>query len=339
MAVTIKDVAQRCGMSISTVSKVFNGYSDISEETRNQVRRAAQEIGYHPNALARALQTNRSYNLGVLFVDESNSGLTHPFFAAVLNAFKQEAEARGYDITFINHNNGASAMTYLEHCTYRNVDGVCMACINFYSEEVRMLAGSGIPCVSIDHRFEGQPSVYSDNAAGIRLLVERAYALGHRRIVYLHGQRNSEVTEIRTRSFAESMRALGLPLDSRSLVESRYDDSAFVMEQLRALLSAPDRPTCILLPDDISYVGAQSAAMSLGLRMPDDISFAGFDGIRLTQTLRPYLTTVRQDSVELGRQAALRLIEAVEHPGAAPLETTLIPVTLLEGETLGKNPQ
>ena len=113
MSITIKDVAKRCGMSISTVSKVFNGYPDISEETRQQVMRLARDMGYQPNALARALKTNRSYNLGVLFVDDNTSGLMHPFFAAMLNAFKSEAEAKGYDITFINHKIGASDMTFL----------------------------------------------------------------------------------------------------------------------------------------------------------------------------------------------------------------------------------
>ena len=97
MSVTIKDVARNCGLSISTVSKVFNGYPDISEATRRQVTDAAKDIGYKPNALARALKTNRSYNLGVLCVDENTSGLLHPFFAAVLNAFKAEVESRGYD--------------------------------------------------------------------------------------------------------------------------------------------------------------------------------------------------------------------------------------------------
>ena len=116
MAITIKDVAKRCGMSISTVSKVFNGYPDISEATRRQVMESAREIGYKPNALARALKTNRSFNLGVLFVDDNISGLTHPFFAMVLNAFKAEAERHGYEITFINHNIGTMEMTYLEHC-------------------------------------------------------------------------------------------------------------------------------------------------------------------------------------------------------------------------------
>ena len=207
MAVTIKDVARNCGLSISTVSKVFNGYPDISEATRRQVTEAAREIGYKPNALARALKTNRSYNLGVLFVDDNVSGLTHPFFAAVLNAFKVEAEHQGYDITFINHNIGTMEMTYLEHCRYRNVDGVCLACVDFYSAEVSELVNSVIPCVTIDHIFDNHPCIISDNLNGIHMLVDHAVVLGHRRIAYIHGQRNSLVTETRIRSFLDAMQA------------------------------------------------------------------------------------------------------------------------------------
>ena len=136
MAVTIKELSKACGLSVSTVSKALNGYPDISEETRNQVRQTAQELGYHPNALARGLKMGRTFNLGVLFVDENNSGLTHHYFSAVLDSFKVEAERQGYDITFINHNIGREPMTYLEHCRYRNVDGVCLACVNFNSPEV-----------------------------------------------------------------------------------------------------------------------------------------------------------------------------------------------------------
>lgn len=132
MAITIKDVAARCGLSVSTVSKAFNHYCDISEHTREMVQRTAREMGYFPNAIARALKANRSYNLGVLFVDGSETGLTHDFFAAVLEGFKAEAERCGYDMTFINHHIGRTAMSYLEHCRYRNVDGICLACVDFH---------------------------------------------------------------------------------------------------------------------------------------------------------------------------------------------------------------
>ena len=336
MAVTIKDVARRCGMSISTVSKVFNGYPDISVETRESVLKVAREMAYQPNALARALKTNRSYNLGVLFVDENTSGLIHPFFASMLNAFKAEAEAHGYDITFINHKIGSSAMTYLEHCRYRNVDGVCLACVDFYSAEVAELVNSDIPSCTVDHLFDSRPCISSDNAAGIRMLLDYAVGRGHRRIAYIHGQRNSSVTETRITSFYRGMQALGLRVPDGYVREGRYDDADRTRTLATELLRRPDRPTCILLPDDASCFGALEAARALALRVPQDVSIAGFDGIRLTQLLNPPLTTVLQDSEGMGRHAALRLIDRVEHPITAPKELVTVPVSLVEGGTVAQ---
>ena len=325
-------------MSISTVSKVFNGYPDISEETRRQVMKLAREMGYQPNALARALKTNRSYNLGVLFVDENTSGLMHPFFAAMLNAFKAEAEAHGYDITFINHNIGATAMTYLEHCRYRNVDGVCLACVDFYSAEVAELVKGDIPCVTVDHTFENRPCVASDNASGIRMLVRRAVGLGHRRIAYIHGQRNSLVTETRIEGFCAELAAQGVAAPEDHVLEGRYDDVALTRNLILGLLKREDRPTCILLPDDASFFGAVEALRDTNLRLGEDVSLAGYDGIRLTQSLHPRLTTVFQDSEAMGREAARILIDRVEHPGTATVERVTIPVRLIEGETLAPCP-
>ena len=338
MSANIKDVARSCGLSISTVSKVFNSYPDISEATRRQVMESARRIGYRPNALARALKTNRSYNLGVLFVDENVSGLMHPFFAAVLNAFKAEAEKRGYDITFINHNIGTMDMTYLEHCRYRNVDGVCLACVDFYAPEVIELVNGDIPCVTIDHVFDGSSGIISDNLSGIGQLVDRAAALGHRRIAYLHGQRNSAVTEDRIKGFCEAMARHGLAVRDEYVVQSRYDDGESVRELLGRLMDLPERPTCVLLPDDASYFGALDCLRERGLSVPGDVSLAGYDGVRSVQAVRPRLTTIRQDSEAMGSQAALCLIDRIDHPTTAVSQLMLIPTTLIEGESLGRPP-
>ena len=139
MSVTIKELAEYCGLSMSAVSKALNGYSDISDSTRAAVLKAAKELDYHPNAHARALKSGRSYNLGVLFSDDSQSGLTHPFFSVVLEAFKKEAEDNGYDITFIGHRLGQSGVTYLDHCRSRELDGVCVANTDFEADEIQML--------------------------------------------------------------------------------------------------------------------------------------------------------------------------------------------------------
>ena len=179
---SLKDLAKECGVSVATVSKALNDQPDISPATRERVRAAAHRMGYLPNAAARSLKTNRTYNLGVLFVDERQSGLTHEYFSAVLDSFKVEAEKHGYDITFINHNISGKSMSYLEHCRYRNVDGVVIACVNFYEPQVVELVNSEVPVVTIDHVFNNRMAILSDNVFGLKALVRQAWACGHRRI-------------------------------------------------------------------------------------------------------------------------------------------------------------
>lgn len=160
MAVTIKELSARCGLSVSTVSKALNDYPDVSEETRKQVRAVADEMGYRANAIARSLKIGRTFNLGVLYSDDTESGFTHSYFSPVLQSFKQEAERRGYDITFITHNMGHSKMTYLEHCRYRNVDGVCIVCSHFDDSEVLQLVSSPLPLGHHRPRLQ-QQSLYT----------------------------------------------------------------------------------------------------------------------------------------------------------------------------------
>ena len=172
---SLKDLAKECGVSVATVSKALNDQPDISPATRERVRAAAHRMGYMPNAAARSLKTNRTYNLGVLFVDERQSGLTHEYFSAVLDSFKVEAEKHGYDITFINHNISGKSMSYLEHCRYRNVDGVVIACVNFYEPQVVELVNSEVPVVTIDHVFNNRMAILSDNVLGLRPPPHRLY--------------------------------------------------------------------------------------------------------------------------------------------------------------------
>ncbi len=332
--VTIRDLSAACGLSVSTVSKALNGYSDISDETRQAVIDAATRLGYFPNATARALKTNRSDNLGVLFVDDIQSGLTHPFFAALLNSFKMEAEARGYDITFISSNLGSSRMSYLSHCRYRNVDGVCLACVDFYSPAIRELVESTIPCVTIDHVFNRWPSILSDNVGGMQALTDYVISRGHRRIVYVHGQRNSSVTEKRITGFYRSLERAGIGPNEAGVKQGIYVDPQVAYRITNELLDLRDPPTCILLPDDHAYIGAMEAALQRNLHIGRDVSFAGFDGSSFTQSLHPRLTTVRQDTDAIGREAARRLIECVEKPNTAGNEPNNVPCVLIPGETV-----
>ncbi len=332
MAVTIKELSRKCGLSVSSVSKALNGYHDISPATKDAVERTAKEMGYYPNSNARALKTKRTYNLGVLFADDEMFGLTHAFFSMVLESFKRAAEERGYDVTFISHNIGKTRMTYLEHCLYRKLDGACIACVSFETREVVDLSASSLPIITIDHPYKSRSCVKSDNEGGMILLMNHIYSLGHRRVAYIHGAPSS-VTDTRLRAFNRAAAALGLETPPEYVREGRYNSPASTRAQAEILLKLKNRPTCILAPDDYAALGLLEAIKAEGLRAPDDISIAGFDGIRMSQVMTPRLTTIRQDTERLGREAASRLVRMIEDPKGAAPETVIVPCELIAGET------
>ena len=168
----------------------------------------------------------------------------------------------------------------------------------------------------------------------LKLLVDAAYQKGHRKIAYVHGEKSS-VTENRIIGFYRAMQEHGLNVNPDFVVEALYDNPATSMQAVLNLMDRPDPPTCILLPDDHSTLGALQAAKQLNLRVPEDLSLAGYDGIRLTQMLQPRLTTIEQDAKRIGAQAAEFLIDRIENPRTAGSETATIPVKLLEGESMG----
>lgn len=329
--VSMKDIALRCGVSVATVSKALNGQPDIGEETRARIAEVAKEMGYMTNSAARALKTNRTYNLGVLFVDERRSGLAHEYFSAMLESFKVEAESHGYDITFINHNVGGKPTSYLQHCLYRGVDGVVIACVDFNDPKVRELVDSSIPLVTIDRVFDNRLAVVSDNVGGVSQLVRHVYEKGHRKIAFLHGERTS-VTNNRLIGFHRTCEELGLQIPEEYIIPCVYHDPDRCAEATRELLALPDRPTCILFPDDFSYIGGMNVLLEAGLRIPEDISAVGYDGIHLAKVMR--LTTYSQNAEALGRTAAERLISLIEHPKTTVLDRVLIKGSLLEGNSV-----
>ena len=333
----IKDIAAMCGLSVSTVSKALNGYSDISDNTKQRVLKAAETCGYLPNSMARALKTNRTHNLGVLFTDEAHSGLKQEYFATVLDAFKVEAELHSYDITFISHNLSAGnrPMSYLEHCRYRNFDGVCIACVDFQQQEVLDLINSDLPVVTIDHIFDNHTSINSANVAGMSDLVKYIYSMGHRKIAYVHGKK-SAVTEQRLASFCRTMRDLNVSVPKDYLVLSAYHDGPVTKDAVNRLLKLPNPPTCIVMPDDYAALGGIEAIETAGLRIPEDISIAGYDGISLAQMLRPRLTTLKQDTDRMGREAARCLIGQIENPMTFLAESVTIEGSLIEGNSVAR---
>ncbi len=333
--VSIKDVSVKCGVSVATVSKSLNDHSDISIATKEHVRRIAKEMGYFPNSSARALKTNRTYNIGVLFMDEAQSGLTHEYFANVLDSFKVEAEKSGYDITFINKYTGRKNMTYYEHSKYRGVDGVVIACIDFSDPDVLELIDGELPVVTIDHVFNNRTAIVSDNIKGMKDLISYIHEMGHRKIAYIHGA-DSSVTRNRVGSFYKTMGELGIEVSDSYVKCGVYHDPDTTAKLTKELLDLKDRPTCIIFPDDFSCIGGINAIKELGLTIPDDISIAGYDGIVLSQVLDPKLTTLQQDTRALGRNAAQKLIALIENPKAAVIERVVVEGKVLPGNSVGR---
>lgn len=333
--VSMKEIAKRCNVSIASVSKALNGYSDIGEETRNYILKTASEMGYLPNSSARALKTKRSHNLGVLFMDEAMSGLTHDFFNHVLESFKSTAEEKGYDITFANGNISGQKMSYYEHCRYRGVDGVVVACVNFYSEEVQELVRSEIPVVTIDHVFDGRIAVVSNNIQGMEELVSYIYNMGHRKIAYIHGV-DSSVTRSRLNTFYRTLHREGVEIPDEYILTAPYRDADAAALATGQLLNLKNPPTCILYPDDFSALGGINEIRERGLRIPQDISIAGYDGITVARVLEPKLTTICQDTAAIGRIAAEKLVDLIENPKTTLIDKFTVSGTLFKGASVRK---
>ena len=334
--VSMKDISELCGVSIATVSKALNGHKDIGEETKARICKVAKEMGYFPNSSARALKTKRTYNLGVLFVDEAQSGLTHDYFANVLNSFKQFAEKKGYDITFISAGNGGGKrMSYLERCRYRGFDGMVIACVDFENPEVEELVKSDIPLVTIDHSFYGRAAVISDNVTGMRDLLTYIVKQGHRRIAYIHGA-DSAVTKNRLSSFFKTAEEFGLTIPDEYIKEAAYRSTRETGEATKELLALKNPPTCIIYPDDFSSFGGMNVIKEKGLRIPEDISVAGYDGLRIGRHIEPKLTTLWQDTEAIGAEAARKLIDLIEKPKTTIIEQVVIGGEVYEGKTVKK---
>ena len=333
IAITIKQLSASCGLSVSTVSKALNGYPDVSEETREQVRIAAERLGYHPSALARGLKSGRTFNLGVLYRDDSSSGFTHNYFSPILESFKTEAERRGYDISFITHHLRRTQMTYLEHCRYRNVDGVCIVCCTFESPEVVELVSSPLPVVTVDYLFHNHTCIQSENRLGMAQLTRYALSMDHRRIAYVYGD-DTSVTDVRVKSFLKTMNEAGVGVPDEYLVCGRYHDPAMTRSAVERLLRATPRPTCILMSDDYAALGGMEAIRAQGLRIPQDISVAGYDGVPLLQMCQPRLTTVEQDTRRIGQEAARQLVHLIERPRTTIPDIYPVACRLIAGETV-----
>ena len=308
--VSMKEIAKKCNVSVASVSKALNGYSDISEETRKLILRTASEMGYLPNSSARTLKTKRSYNIGVMFVDEAASGLTHDYFNHVLESFKRTAEEKGYDITFTSGKISGQKLSYYEHCRYRGVDGVVIACVDFYADEVQELIRSEIPVVTIDHVFDGNIAVVSNNTQGMEDLVTYIYKKGHRKIAYVGTLLATESITDRYFGYQKALLELGLEQKKEWVLDDRHIETGKI-DTVNMLQLPKDMPTAFVCNCDLTASLLIKKLRENGYRVPEDISVVGFDNYLYPGLSDIRITTYEVDMGEMARRALHNMIKKI----------------------------
>lgn len=325
--VTIKLIAQRCGLSTAAVSRALNHLPGVSPENAERVRQLAKEMGYVPNAAARTLKTNRTKVIGILY----RNLLGHEFFSMVLEGIHSEAERCGYELTFLNSSPEGS---FFEHARQRQCAGVILVQGDFNRDKVLTLINSAIPTVSIENEYPCGTTIVNDNVGAMEQIVHYLHdEMGHTRIAFIHGE-ICQVTNERLSGFYRGCRDCGITVPAEYIRPSHFHMPYLAGDETRALLALPQPPTCILYPDDMSYLGGMAEIERLGLRIPDDISCLGFDGVSISQVIRPQLTTYYQDAGQMGIRAAQEIISAIEAPHCYVSGTVVIAGKLLKCGTV-----
>lgn len=327
----IKTIAAMAGVSIATVSKIINNYSDVGEETRQRVLKIMEETGYRPSSSAKTLATKKSSLIGVVFAGKLNSDLNHPIFVKVINAFKKQIGQLGYDLLFFSNENFFEAKEdYLARCRHFQVDGCIIIAGDNVEPSIAALDQSDIPCIGIDIAMSGGNSTYlmSDNAKISAKVVEHFYMQGYREIGLLGIDRQSGVKSIREAAFVESLKSFGLSLRPEwRLMSADYSMEGGYRAMKELLASGGPLPKALFAVTDLLAFGVMRALKEHGLRIPEDMALVGCDDIDACLYSDPPLTTVRQDTEKMGRLAALMLFDMINHqidPSAIVVESELI---------------
>lgn len=311
-----------------TVSRALNADTRglVNEETAERVLRAAEELGYRPNPIARGLKTNRSYTIGVLIPD-----ITNPLFPPILRGIEDRLGEAGYTSLIVNTDNDADReRSHIEAMRARQVDGFISATARLDRELLAEAAAAGAPLVLVNRSLEdgSVPAVTVDDAFGIRLAVDHITGLGHKRVGHVSGPQNLSTGHRRYLGFVEAMTDAGLEVQREHVRFSKWfteDEGARVCAEL---LDAAGDLTAIVAANDLLALGCYDTLEERGLRCPEDISIVGFNDMPFVDRLRPPLTTVRVPQREIGTVAAdlmlQRLSDETDGANAILLEPTLV---------------
>ncbi len=329
--VTTHDVARAAGVSQATVSLVLgrNPRARVAAATRERVLRAAEELGYRPNILARGLVRGRSYAIGVVVPDLSN-----PFFLEVVTGVQRVAAEAGYAV-LTGDTRETTAARHLETLQGRQVDGIIidgLGAAALPDDELR-----GTPVVLVDEPSERWPGVASDATAAGRLAAEHLLGLGHRELAFVGPASDSHGFRMRERGFFQALRAAGVGLRSERLRRVPPSVSGG-QAAMKALLGLRERPTAVFCANDLLAAGALKACLGAGITVPGTMSIMGCDDVEIARVMTPELTTVAVPARELGARAVRLLLRQIDDDAFAPKPTRPLPVRLVVRGTTAAPP-
>jgi LacI family transcriptional regulator len=300
------DVARLAGVSRATVSYVLNGLTDgrvsISDETRQRVLEAIEELGYEPDARAQALRSGNTNTIALIIPD-----LRNPHFCELATGIEEAARASGYHLLLSSTTlNDEYAVEIFKDLSRRRFDGLILgSSFILESEEAQatleQVRKRGLPIVELSENY-GVDSVGTDYSEAAREVMSYLLSLGHRRIGLIYGIGGHELAEDRLQPYRAGLEVAGISVDENLIVECgpTIEDG---YQAAKKLLEFPSRPTAIIAINDLLSIGAVRAAADAGLSVPGDLSLVGYDDIPMANYLVPRLTTVSKDAHASGKQA------------------------------------
>ncbi len=321
----MRDVAERAGVSVTTVSHVINETRPVSDELRERVLAAMDELGYQPNRLARSLRRRKTHTIGMIVPDSAN-----PFFAEVARGIEDKSFEQGYNVILCNSDGDlAKELLYTNVLAEKQVDGILFVAAGVSTEHIRALQRRQMPLVVVDRDIPGVAvdSVLTNNAHGGWQATQHLIELGHRRIGCITGPSDVTPSAERITGYCQALREGGIAMHEGLVVKGDFQYESGYRATHR-LLAVNDPPTGIFACNDLMAVGAISAALELGLQVPADLSVIGFDDVRLALFANPPLTTIAQPKYEMGVLATSMLLERMQDRDRSPrrqlLETSLL---------------
>jgi LacI family transcriptional regulator len=332
-AVTIRDVARLAEVHPGTVSRALNEQTRalVNPETADRVLRAAEELDYRPNPIARGLKTNRSYTVGVLIPD-----LTNPLFPPIMRGIEDALDEAGYTSLIVNTDNDADReRTQMAAMRARQVDGFIAATARLDTELLTEAAAGGAPLVLVNRSLEdgSLPAVTVNDRQGIALAIDHVVKLGHTRVGHVAGPQNVSTGHRRYLGFLEAMERHGLEAAGSQIAFCRAFTEAEGARGCAELLEHSPQVSAIVAANDRLAIGCYDALETRGLRCPEDVSITGFNDMPFIDRLRPALTSVRVPQREIGTVAAELLLEQLRDEPTPHEEILLEPSLVVRGST------